>query len=107
MNAPLGTLAGIWMKRGKMTDILERSVKCMNTDPNHIRWRRKFITQVQYYLEKNGMTQMELADRIHVNRSTITKYLTGSLDPSVKTVINISMVFGCNVEDLIDFRWDN
>lgn len=73
---------------------------------NGIRWRRKFISKVQYYLEKYNMTQSELADLIYVNRSTITGYLNGRLDPSVKAVINIAMVFGCNVEDLVDFRWD-
>lgn len=79
----------------------------MDVELNGIRWRRKFTAQVQNYLEKYNMTQSELADLIYVNRSTIARYLSGRLDPSIKTVINISMVFGCNVEDLIDFRWDN
>lgn len=79
----------------------------MGVELNGIRWRRKFIAQVQNYLEKYNMTQSELADLIYVNRSVITRYLTGSKDPSIKSVINIALVFGCNVEDLIDFRWDN
>ena len=71
-----------------------------------IRWRKKFISQVQYYLEKYGMTQSELADLIYVNKSVITRYLTGEKDPSIRAVINIALVFGCDVSDLIDYRWD-
>lgn len=92
-HAPLGALT-IYLYRGDN----------MFDEMNSVRWRKKFISRVQYYLEKYKMTQMELADLVHVNRSTITRYLTGEKDPSVKAVINIAMVFGCDVGDLIDFR---
>lgn len=79
----------------------------MNNESNGVRWRRRFIHKVQYYLEKYNMTQSELADLIYVNRSVITRYLTGEKDPSIRSVINIAMVFGCDVGDLIDFRRDD
>lgn len=79
----------------------------MCNESNAVRWRRRFIRKVQYYLEKYNMTQSELADLIYVNRSVITRYLTGEKDPSIRSVINIAMVFGCDVGDLIDFRRDD
>lgn len=51
-------------------------------------------------LERN-MTQLELSRKIRVNKSTITRYLNKTTMPSVKAIVNMCIVFDCDIEDLI------
>ena len=66
-------------------------------------WRRMFGFRLRRYLNETNMTQSELADKIFVTRGTVNNYLSGRVAPSIKVLVNISVVFGCYVRDLIDF----
>lgn len=60
-----------------------------------------FSDNLRELMLEHNITQMELADEILVNRSTITRYLNKSTMPSIKALINLSIVFNCNIEDLV------
>lgn len=60
-----------------------------------------FSDNLRELMLEHNITQMELADEILVNRSTITRYLNKSTMPSIKALINLSIVFNCDIEDLI------
>ena len=60
-----------------------------------------FSDNLRELMLEHNITQMELADEILVNRSTITRYLNKSTMPSIKALINLSRVFNCDIEDLI------
>lgn len=60
-----------------------------------------FSDNLRELMLEHNITQMELADKILVNRSTITRYLNKSTMPSIKALINLSIVFNCDIEDLI------
>ena len=47
------------------------------------------------------MTQAELADKLEVNRATISKYETGEIPPSLKQFEKLAEVLGIPVEDLL------
>ena len=49
------------------------------------------------------MTQAELADRIEVNRATVSKYETGEIMPSVEMLGHISDALGCDIEYLLGY----
>lgn len=68
------------------------------------RWRWYFGARLRRYMNECNMTQSELAKKIFVTRATVNSYLTGKITPSIKSVVNIAMVFGCDVADLIDFN---
>lgn len=68
-----------------------------------LRWRGMFARKLQEYLDEFNMSQSELANRIFVTRATVNNYLSGKCMPSIKSVVNIAMVFDCYVTDLIDF----
>lgn len=70
------------------------------------RWKKLFARRLQRYLDEFNMSQSELARRIFVTRATVNHYVTGRAMPSIVSVVNIAMVFGCNVADLIDFGED-
>lgn len=60
-----------------------------------------FSDNLRELMLEHNITQMELADEILVNRSTITRYLNKSTMPSIKALINLSIVFNCDIEDLV------
>ena len=47
------------------------------------------------------MTQAELADKLEVNRATISKYETGEMSPSLKQLEKLKEVLGVPAEDLL------
>lgn len=51
-------------------------------------------------LNKKGITQRELAEKIGVNEVSISRYVNGERIPKVTTGIQIAQALGCSVEDL-------
>ncbi len=51
-------------------------------------------------LEK-GMTQQEVADRIHIDRSTYSKYESGKVDPSLDKCIFLCIVLDMDPNELM------
>lgn len=49
------------------------------------------------------LTQEELAERIGVKRSVISKYENGIIDPSISQVQSIAAALGTNILKLVDF----
>ena len=69
-------------------------------------WRRMFGFRLRRYMHEFNMSQSELAKKIFVTRGTVNNYLSGRVTPSIKALVNMSIVFCCNVSDLIDFGED-
>lgn len=70
------------------------------------RWRWYFGARLRRYMNEFNMSQTELAKKIFVTRGTINAYLSGRVTPSIKALVNLSMVFACDVADLIDVGED-
>ncbi len=72
---------------------------------NSIIRRKKTQTKLQYYRKQCQYTQSELSIKSGVNLRTLQQYEIGSKDinkASVKTIISLSNVLGCKVEDLLE-----
>lgn len=54
-------------------------------------------------MEEKGFTMYSLSKESHVAASSIYKFMTKKSIPSIKSIINITRVLGCSVEELIDF----
>lgn len=50
---------------------------------------------------KRGLTQQELADILHVNRTTVTLWENGTNNPRVNMLVKLSKVLRCKVDDLL------
>lgn len=53
-------------------------------------------------LEKYGLTQIELADRLGINRVSVSRLLSDKNDMRTSTLIKIANAIGCNVGELFD-----
>lgn len=60
---------------------------------------KNYIKQMR---KKKNMTQEELAKKIGVKRSVVSKYETGSVEPTVSQIRKIANALECSVYDLID-----
>lgn len=49
----------------------------------------------------NGMTQEELANRIHVTRQTVSSWETDRTQPDLEILMSLAEIFGVQVEELI------
>lgn len=49
-----------------------------------------------------GLTQMQVAEALNIDRSTYTYYETGKTVPDVKTIIKLAKVFNVSYEQILD-----
>lgn len=52
--------------------------------------------------KERGLTQVEVANALHVNRSTYTKYETGTNAPSAEQIKAISEILGVTTNDILN-----
>lgn len=53
-------------------------------------------------LEKYGVTQIELAERLGINRVSVSRLLSEKNDMRTSTLIKIANAIGCQVGELFD-----
>jgi len=54
--------------------------------------------------QANGLTQEDLAQKVHVSRQTIISLETGRYDPSIHLAYKIARVFDRPIEDIFIFH---
>ena len=53
--------------------------------------------------KKKNMTQYKLAKEIFADQSNLARIEEGKVNPTVKTLLKISVALNCTVKDLVDF----
>ena len=53
-------------------------------------------------LEDAWMTQKELAEETGLSEATISRYISGDVMPTLKSILNIMYALDCDFEDLVD-----
>ena len=53
-----------------------------------------------------GLSQAELAQKLHISTSTVGMYEQGRREPSVDTLISLSRIFGVSLDYLLSGRPD-
>lgn len=59
------------------------------------------MNRIKSLREDYGMTQQELADKIHGAKSTIAMYEKGDRKPSMEVLIKLSEIFNCTIDYLL------
>lgn len=63
----------------------------------------KIISErISYYLEKNGKTQLQLADYMNVSQATVSNWCKGVKMPRIDKIDKICAFFSCIRSDLIE-----
>ncbi len=51
---------------------------------------------------RKGMTQQEIADQLHLHRTTYTKYETHDVEPSLITLCRLAEILDVTVAELLE-----
>ena len=70
---------------------------------SEMEWLKIFGDNLAYLLAKNGMSQIDLAERAGLTQATISRYISARQLPGVRAIINIAHVLGLSIDELIDF----
>jgi DNA-binding XRE family transcriptional regulator len=71
----------------------------INTD-THL---KKLGQKIALMREKKKITQYKLAKEILTDQSNLARIEDGKVNPTVKTLLKISVVLKCKVKDFFDF----
>lgn len=57
------------------------------------------------YRKKNGLTQEELASKLHLNQATISKWEKSKSLPDIETLLRLADLYKCKVDDLLNHNF--
>lgn len=61
-----------------------------------------FKDKIFELLKKEGITQRELANKIQINESALSRYISGERTPRIDIVTKLARYFNVSVEELLD-----
>ena len=61
----------------------------------------KLNERIQKKKKQAGLTQAQLAQKLNVNRVTVTKYENGTITPPIQKLFEMSRILDCKPSDLI------
>lgn len=57
--------------------------------------------RIRQFRLKSKLTQQQLADLMDVTRQAVTRWESGTVEPSTENLISLAQIFGCSVDELI------
>lgn len=57
--------------------------------------------RIKQFRLKSKLTQQQLADLMDVTRQAVTRWESGTVEPSTENLISIAQIFDCSVDELI------
>ncbi len=68
---------------------------------------KKAINRLKVVLAEQGKTNKWLAEKLNKNETTISRWCTNEVQPSLDTLLEIANLFGIDVKKLINSTLDN
>lgn len=65
----------------------------------------KLASNLQKLIEKQGMSQKELAVRMGTSEASISRYLHGKRTPSVRVVYYLAICLGTTMDEIVKGIW--
>lgn len=62
-----------------------------------------FHERLKFLREKNGYTQSELAEILHISNSSVCNYEAGKNSPSIEMLIRVAEIFDVSIDYLIGY----
>lgn len=81
-----------------------RIVSCQNRAPMHngrMEKRKEFNETLAQLRSDRGMTQQQLAERLHVSRTAVSKWETGGGYPNLDSLKDIAVLFDVSIDELL------
>lgn len=86
-------------------DNLYKTIQYVRTKKEYTdaEWQKEVGLRIWRKMDLANMTQRQLAERIGLPTSTISRYLNGQVMPSGRALLKIAHTLKCTVDELIDF----
>lgn len=62
----------------------------------------RFGEKLSFLRKKQGMTQLELAEKLDISRQAVSRWEQGTSEPSTENLVSIGKLFGVPVDDLVN-----
>lgn len=69
--------------------------------------KKEIGNRISYLLNKNGISQKELADRINVSESVVSRYISGEREPKANVLANIATALRTTSDYLLGIEDDD
>lgn len=66
-------------------------------------WISLFGDNLKRLIDDKGISRKELANKTYLTEATLSRYINKKQAPSPKAVVNLSIVLGVPIKDLIGF----
>ena len=66
--------------------------------------KNTFANSLKSLLEKRGMTQRALAEKLGTTAVTVSRYTSGNRTPNVETTVAIAEVLGVSLDQLVGYE---
>lgn len=63
-----------------------------------------FANSLKSLLEKRGMTQRSLAEKLKTTEATVSRYTSGNRTPNVETAVAIAEILGVSMDKLVGYE---
>lgn len=66
--------------------------------------KNAFASSLKSLLEKRGMTQRSLAEKLKTTEVTVSRYTSGNRTPNVETTVAIAEILGVSIDQLVGYE---
>ena len=63
--------------------------------------RETFAQRLKELLDKRGMTQRALAEKLNTTEVTVSRYVSGNRTPNIETTVEIADILNVSINDLV------
>ena len=63
--------------------------------------KENFAQRLKDLLDKRGMTQRSLSERLKTTEVTVSRYVSGNRTPNIETTVEIANILGVSLHDLV------
>ena len=69
--------------------------------------KKEIGNRISYLLNKNGISQKELADRINISESVVSRYISGEREPKANVIANLAIALRTTSDYLLGIEEDD
>ena len=59
------------------------------------------MNNIKVFRERNSFTQVDIAEKLQIDKSTVSKWETGESMPRAEKLIQLAKILNCTVDELL------
>lgn len=67
----------------------------------------KLAENIKFYRKQLGLTQRQLAEKLHGKKSLISNYENGYSTPDIYTLCRLAVIFDVSLDELVEYEKEN